>query len=70
MEHKELSKQQGTIGYLIAKNRDKIADTDIYMPQIASEDTATWWHILKERKHLKKHFNLFMTICSAEMDME
>lgn len=24
MEHKELSKQQGTIGYLIAQNRDKI----------------------------------------------
>ena len=29
-------------------DRDKIADTDIYMPQIASEDTATWWHILKK----------------------
>lgn len=29
-------------------DRDKIADEDIYMPQIASEDTATWWHILKK----------------------
>ena len=29
-------------------DRDKIADTDIYMPQIASEDSATWWHILKK----------------------
>ena len=29
-------------------DRGKIADTDIYMPQIASEDTATWWHILKK----------------------
>lgn len=29
-------------------DREKISDTDIYMPQIASEDTATWWHILKK----------------------
>lgn len=29
-------------------DREKIADDDIYMPCIASEDTATWWHILKK----------------------
>lgn len=29
-------------------DRRQIADEDIYMPQIASEDTATWWHILKK----------------------
>jgi len=28
-------------------DREKVADRDIYMPHIASEDTATWWHILK-----------------------
>lgn len=28
-------------------DRDKIPDEDIYMPHIASEDTATWWQILK-----------------------
>ena len=27
---------------------DKIDREDIYMPQIESEDTATWWHILKK----------------------
>ncbi len=29
-------------------DRAVIADTDIRMPQIASEDTATWWNILKK----------------------
>ncbi len=28
-------------------DRKKIQDEDIYMPLIASEDTATWWHLLK-----------------------
>ncbi len=28
-------------------DREKIPDEDIYMPQIASEDTAAWWRILK-----------------------
>lgn len=28
-------------------DRRKIKDEDIFMPAIASEDTATWWHILK-----------------------
>lgn len=28
-------------------DREKIQDEDIYMPEIASEDTATWWHLLK-----------------------
>ncbi len=27
---------------------DKIDREDIYMPQVESEDTATWWHILKK----------------------
>lgn len=29
-------------------DRNKIPDGDIYMPCIASEDTATWWHLLKK----------------------
>lgn len=29
-------------------DRNKIADEDIYMPCVASEDTATWWRILKK----------------------
>lgn len=29
-------------------DRERISDGDIYMPCIASEDTATWWHILKK----------------------
>ena len=29
-------------------DRNKIPDGDIYMPCIASEDTATWWRILKK----------------------
>lgn len=29
-------------------DRNKIADEDICMPCIASEDTATWWHLLKK----------------------
>ncbi|MDE7417250.1 MAG: glycosyltransferase [Lachnospiraceae bacterium] len=29
-------------------DRNKIPDEDIYMPCIASEDTATWWRILKK----------------------
>ncbi|MEZ3444477.1 MAG: glycosyltransferase [Lachnospiraceae bacterium] len=29
-------------------DRNKIADEDIYMPCVASEDTATWWHLLKK----------------------
>lgn len=29
-------------------DRSKVLDEDIYMPRIASEDTATWWHILKK----------------------
>lgn len=28
-------------------DREKIKDEDIFMPAIASEDTATWWHLLK-----------------------
>lgn len=28
-------------------DRSKIEDKDIFMPKIASEDTATWWHLLK-----------------------
>lgn len=28
-------------------DRSKIKDEDIFMPKIASEDTATWWHLLK-----------------------
>lgn len=28
-------------------DRRKIKDEDIFMPAIASEDTATWWHVLK-----------------------
>lgn len=28
-------------------DRTKVDDSLIYMPQIASEDTATWWNILK-----------------------
>lgn len=28
-------------------DRDKIQDADICMPCVASEDTATWWHLLK-----------------------
>lgn len=28
-------------------DRTKIKDEDILMPDIASEDTATWWHLLK-----------------------
>lgn len=32
-------------------DRTRIPDEDIYMPEIASEDTATWWRIL--RKHGK-----------------
>ena len=28
-------------------DRLKIKDEDIFMPKIASEDTATWWHLLK-----------------------
>jgi teichuronic acid biosynthesis glycosyltransferase TuaG len=28
-------------------DRSIIPDKDIYMPQIASEDTATWWNILR-----------------------
>ena len=28
-------------------DREKIKDEDIFMPTIASEDTATWWHLLK-----------------------
>lgn len=28
-------------------DRARIKDQDIYMPLIPSEDTATWWHILK-----------------------
>lgn len=28
-------------------DREKIKDEDIFMPAIASEDTATWWHVLK-----------------------
>ena len=28
-------------------DRSKIKDEDIFMPRIASEDTATWWHLLK-----------------------
>lgn len=28
-------------------DREKIKDEDILMPAIASEDTATWWHVLK-----------------------
>ncbi len=27
---------------------EKVDKEDIYMPQIESEDTATWWHILKK----------------------
>ncbi|MDE7271920.1 MAG: glycosyltransferase [Lachnospiraceae bacterium] len=29
-------------------DRNKIADADLYMPDIASEDTATWWQLLKK----------------------
>lgn len=29
-------------------DRNKIPDEDIYMPCIASEDTATWWRLLKK----------------------
>ena len=29
-------------------DRDKIPDEDIYMPCVASEDTATWWRLLKK----------------------
>lgn len=29
-------------------DRSQIADEDIFMPEIASEDTATWWKILKK----------------------
>lgn len=29
-------------------DRGKIEDEDILMPLIASEDTATWWHLLKK----------------------
>lgn len=29
-------------------DRNKIADEDICMPCVASEDTATWWHLLKK----------------------
>jgi teichuronic acid biosynthesis glycosyltransferase TuaG len=29
-------------------DRKKISDDDIMMPYIASEDTATWWNILKK----------------------
>lgn len=29
-------------------DRNVIADSDIMMPDIASEDTATWWNILKK----------------------
>lgn len=29
-------------------DRKKIPDEDIFMPEIASEDTATWWKILKK----------------------
>lgn len=28
-------------------DRNQVPDEDIYMPEIASEDTATWWKILK-----------------------
>lgn len=28
-------------------DRAQIKDEDIFMPDIASEDTATWWHLLK-----------------------
>jgi teichuronic acid biosynthesis glycosyltransferase TuaG len=28
-------------------DRSIIPDKDIYMPQIESEDTATWWNILR-----------------------
>lgn len=28
-------------------DRTRIKDEDIFMPDIASEDTATWWHLLK-----------------------
>lgn len=28
-------------------DRAQIQDEDIFMPAIASEDTATWWHLLK-----------------------
>lgn len=28
-------------------DREKICNEDIFMPVIASEDTATWWHLLK-----------------------
>lgn len=28
-------------------DRSKVKDEDIFMPKIASEDTATWWHLLK-----------------------
>lgn len=29
-------------------DREKIPDSDIFMPCVASEDTATWWRILKK----------------------
>lgn len=28
-------------------DRTRVRDEDIYMPEIASEDTAAWWHLLK-----------------------
>ncbi|MDE7476797.1 MAG: glycosyltransferase family 2 protein, partial [Lachnospiraceae bacterium] len=31
-------------------DRNIISDEDIYMPHVASEDTATWWRLLKKYK--------------------
>ena len=55
-------------------DRSIISDEDIYMPYIASEDTATWWRLLKKYgagygidKNLVKYRRSAMTLSSNKM---
>lgn len=46
--YKEALKNTTIFTSTVMIDRAKVEDKDIFMPQIASEDTATWWHLLKE----------------------
>lgn len=46
--YKEALKNTTIFTSTVMIDRSMVEDKDIFMPQIASEDTATWWHILKE----------------------
>jgi teichuronic acid biosynthesis glycosyltransferase TuaG len=47
LTYKQAIKNTTIFTSTVMLDRKIIPDNDIYMPDIASEDTATWWNILR-----------------------